>query len=101
LLSLEPGPSGVPAALFQRNGCIVTVNPTDNTAIRTRKKAKRVMPRDRRYSQNREEIDKADFGATECKLGEDITECPQDQQMAITDPLGRLTNSAPVCVITA
>jgi len=46
------------------------------------------MPRDRRYSQNREEIDKADFGATECKLREDITERPRDQQMAITDPLG-------------
>ena len=59
------------------------------------------MPRDRRYSQNREEIDKADFGATECKLREDITERPQDQQMAITDPLARLTNRAPVCVITA
>jgi hypothetical protein len=77
------------------------VNPTNNAAIRTRKKAKRAMTRDRRYSRNREEINKADFGATECKLGEDITERPQDQQMAIADPLGSAYNRAPVCVITA
>lgn len=50
------------------------------------------MPTDRRYSQSREEIDKADFGATEFKLREDITERPQDQQMAITDPLGSAYN---------
>jgi hypothetical protein len=77
------------------------VNPTNNAAIRTRKKAKRAMTRDRRYSRNREEINKADFGATECKLGEDITERPQDQQMAIADPLGSAYNRTPVCVITA
>jgi hypothetical protein len=34
-------------------------------------------------------------------LGEDITERPQYQQMAIADPLGSAYNRAPVCVITA
>ena len=72
LLSLELGPSGVPAACSGEMAYNAAVNPTNNAANRTRKKAKRAMTRDRRYSRNREEINKADFGATELQGWERI-----------------------------